>query len=130
MVALSFEEGFGLRFGGGEDGDRGAALAVEGNIEIADHDVGVLQVRQDVVQGAGLIGFHVHGEDQIHPALVSFFFQCFLCFFRLVHNEADDAEFRTVCSQHGVNINVIFCQNGSHFAERALCIGGENRNLV
>ena len=116
VVALAFEEGLRFRFGGREHRNGGAASAVEGNIEIADHDVGILQVRKDMVQGTGLIGFHVHRQHQVHPALVAFFFQGLPGFFRFVHNKTDNAEFRAVRGQHGVNIDVVLSQNGGHFA--------------
>ena len=44
MVSFAFEKGFRFRFCGAEDSNRGAALAVEGNIEVPDHDIGILEV--------------------------------------------------------------------------------------
>lgn len=78
FVALAAKEC--LRFGiiRIEDSDRRAGLAVKGNVEIADHDIGIIEIGEDVIQCARLVRCHVDGNDAVEAALVSCVLQRFL----------------------------------------------------
>ena len=130
MVSLPLEESLRFRLRRIEYGDWRTGLAVERNIQIPDHHIGILQIPQNPVQRTGLIRSHIDSDDQIIPALIPRFLQRLYRLLRLIHDETDNAELRAVRSQHRINIDIMLRQNRSHPAESALCIRCEKRYLM
>ena len=83
-----------------------------------------------MVEGARLVRAHIDGDDEVDAALVAFLFKDQDGFFRFIYDEADDAEFRAVVGEHGVNIDVLLRKNGCHAGEGALTVRREDGYLL
>lgn len=104
-ISFTAQERFRFHFAGLEDGDRCAGLAVIGNIQVVNGNIGLAEAVEDFVQTARRIA-HFDGDDFVHMALVAGFLQFRDSQFWIGDDEADDAEFCAVIGQHGVDIDI------------------------
>lgn len=104
-ISFTAQERFRFHFAGLEDGDRCAGLAVIGNIQVVNGNIGLAEAVEDFVQTARRIA-HFDGDDFVHMTLVAGFLQFRDSQFRIGDDEADDAEFCAVIGQHGVDIDI------------------------
>ena len=128
-ITFAPQEGFCFHFPGLEDGYRRCRLAVVRNVQVVDGDVGLAEMVENFIQAARRIA-HFDGDDAVHMALVTGFFQLLDGQFRIGNEEADDAEFGAVIGQHGVDVDIGIGQNGGHLAQGALVVFSEDRNLM
>ena len=96
---------------------------------IADIDIGLVEAVYDLVQGSRGIRGHIDSNDKINAALIAGLGKQVLGLIRIIYDDANNAKFRTVCCQHGIDIDPTFCQFVRHPAQGTLGIGGKNRDL-
>ena len=128
-IAFASQEGFRFHFPGLEDGYRRCRLAVVRNVQVVDGDVGLAEMVENFIEASRRIA-HFDGDDAVHVALVTGFFQLSYGQFRIGNDEADDAEFGAVIGQHGVDIDIGIGQDRRHLAQGALVVFSKDRNLM
>ena len=129
LVALAAQEGLGLRFARLEDDDRLAGLAVIGDVEVVERDIGLFEALEDCIEAARRVA-HLDGDDLVDMALVAGLLELGERAVRVRQHEADDAEFSAVAGEHGVDVDVCCGEHCRHLAQSAFRVFSEYRNLI